>query len=261
MLKGPSYGIGRAGLQGKDVLDMKGPIARRMDSLLCWPGTNGSTVGSAANEDASHFGRSILSELHSLAIDGMIPGHSSLFSEGDAAGFVHIISSGYLKLTGRLHGREMVLQVAGPHSVLGLQAVLSNGAYETSACALTTTYFRSIERSELLECLRSDPGLHALAVGYICEEYRTALQAVCRIGLEDTAAKRLGRLLVKLGNQIGERLESGKVRFPLVLTQEELGSMISIARETVVRTLSDFRERGWIDITNSLVTLEQPEYL
>lgn len=101
----------------------------------------------------------------------------------------------------------------------------------------------------------------ALAVDYICQEYRTALEDVRRLGFEDTAAKRLGRLLVKLGNLIGVRLETGKVRFPLILTQEELGSMVSISREPVTRILSDFRERGWIDITDSLVTLEWPEYL
>jgi len=95
----------------------------------------------------------------------------------------------------------------------------------------------------------------------ICQEYRFALQDACRIALAETVAARLARLMIELGNQIGEHLDDGSYRFPLLLTHEEMASMTCTTRETVTRTLGQFRKEGWISIEDSLVTVHQPERL
>ena len=74
-------------------------------------------------------------------------------------------------------------------------------------------------------------------------------------------AARLGKLLLELAQQIGEHLNGGDYRFPLLLTHEEMASMTCTTRETVTRTLGQFRKEGWISIEDSLVTLHQPERL
>jgi CRP/FNR family transcriptional regulator len=99
------------------------------------------------------------------------------------------------------------------------------------------------------------------AVQCICQEYRFALQDACRIALAETVAARLGRLLLELAHQIGEHLNEGGYRFPLLLTHEEMASMACTTRETVTRTLGQFRKDGWITIEDSLITLHQPEQL
>lgn len=98
------------------------------------------------------------------------------------------------------------------------------------------------------------------AVQCICQEYRFALQDACRISLAETVAGRLGRLLLELGHQIGEHVNGG-FRFPLLLTHEEMASMACTTRETVTRTLGQFRKDGSISIEDSMVTLHQPERL
>jgi len=98
------------------------------------------------------------------------------------------------------------------------------------------------------------------AVQCICQEYRFALQDACRIALAETVAGRLGRLLLELAHQIGEHVEGG-FRFPLLLTHEEMASMACTTRETVTRTLGQFRKDGSITIEDSVITLHQPERL
>ena len=90
---------------------------------------------------------------------------------------------------------------------------------------------------------------------------RFALQDACRISLAETVAGRLGRLLLELGHQIGENLDGGRFRFPLLLTHEEMASMACTTRETVTRTLGQFRKKGWIAIEDALVTVIQPQQL
>jgi CRP/FNR family transcriptional regulator len=167
-----------------------------------------------------------------------------------------------MKLTvGRAHDKQMIVRVAGPGSMLGLYAVLSHGMYEVSAESLTPAQLRPVERDRFQSFLRAHKEAQMRAVQCICQEYRFALQDACRIALAETVAGRLGHLIVDLGNQIGHHLPSGETRFPLLLTHEEMASMTCTTRETVTRTLGQFRKDGWISIEDSLVTIHQPEPL
>jgi CRP/FNR family transcriptional regulator len=155
----------------------------------------------------------------------------------------------------------MIVRVAGPGSMLGLYAVLSHGVYEVSAESLTAAQLRPVERERFLSFLRNHKEAQLRAVQCICQEYRFALQDACRIALAETVAARLARLLTELAHQIGEHTESGEFRFPLLLTHEELASMTCTTRETVTRTLGQFRKDGWISIEDSNVTIHQPDRL
>lgn len=155
----------------------------------------------------------------------------------------------------------MIVRVAGPGSMLGLYAVLSHGFYEVSAESLTSAQLRPVERERFLNFLRTHKEAQMRAVQCICQEYRFALQDACRIALAETVAARLGRLLLELAHQIGDHLNGGGYSFPLLLTHEEMASMTCTTRETVTRTLGQFRKDGWISIEDSIVTVRQPDQL
>jgi CRP/FNR family transcriptional regulator, cyclic AMP receptor protein len=152
----------------------------------------------------------------------------------------------------------MIVRVAGPGSILGLYAVLAHGVYEVSAESLTAAQLRPVERERFLAFLHAHKEAQMRAVQCICQEYRFALQDACRLALSETVATRLGRLLMELAHQIGEQMPGGAFRFPLLLTHEEMASMTSTTRETVTRTLGQFRKDGWIAIEDSLVTIREP---
>jgi CRP/FNR family transcriptional regulator len=154
----------------------------------------------------------------------------------------------------------MIVRVAGPGSMLGLYAVLSHGVYEVSAESLTPAQLRPVERERFLSFLRNHKEAQLRAVQCICQEYRFALQDACRIALAETVAARLARLLTELAHQIGEHTEGGEYRF-LLLTHEEMASMTCTTRETVTRTLGQFRKDRWISIEDSNVTIHQPSRL
>jgi CRP/FNR family transcriptional regulator len=208
------------------------------------------------------LGSAVLADLEMATSTISLPAQSPLFSHGDDARCLYLICGGYLKLTaGRLKDRQMIVRVAGPGSMLGLYAVLSHGVYEVSAETLTPAQLRPVDRERFLSFLRTHKEAQMRAVQCICQEYRFALQDACRIALSETVAARLGRLLIELAHQIGEHLNGGGYRFPLLLTHEEMASMTSTTRETVTRTLGQFRKEGWISIEDSLVTLHHPERL
>ncbi|MGA3045173.1 MAG: Crp/Fnr family transcriptional regulator [Terracidiphilus sp.] len=208
------------------------------------------------------LGSSVLADLELATSTITLPAQAALFNQGEDARCLYLICSGYLKLTaGRPGDRQMIVRVAGPGSMLGLYAVLSHGVYEVSAESLTSAQLRPVERDRFLGFLRIHKEAQMRAVQCICQEYRFALQDACRISLAETVAARLARLLLELAHQIGEHHDNGEFRFPLLLTHEEMASMACTTRETVTRTLGQFRKDGWITIEDSLVTLHHPEHL
>lgn len=208
------------------------------------------------------LGSSVLADLELATSTITLPAQASLFHQGEDARCLYLICGGYLKLTaGRMNDRQMIVRIAGPGSMLGLYAVLSHGVYEVSAESLTSAQLRPVERDRFLNFLRVHKEAQMRAVQCICQEYRFALQDACRIALAETVAARLGKLLLELSHQIGEHVNDGAFRFPLLLTHEEMASMTCTTRETVTRTLGQFRKEGWISIEDSLVTVHQPERL
>ena len=208
------------------------------------------------------LGSSVLADLELATSTITLPAQATLFRQGDDARCLYLICGGFLKLTaGRVEDKQMIVRIAGPGSMLGLYAVLSHGVYEVSAESLTGAQLRPVERDRFLGFLRTHKEAQMRAVQCICQEYRFALQDACRIALSETVAACLGRLLLELSHQIGETVNDGAYRFPLLLTHEEMSSMTCTTRETVTRTLSQFRKEGWISIEDSLITVHQPERL
>jgi CRP/FNR family transcriptional regulator, cyclic AMP receptor protein len=208
------------------------------------------------------LGSAVLADLELATSTISLPAEASLFTQGEDARCLYLICSGYLKLTaGKPEDRHMIVRVAGPGSMLGLYAVLSHGVYEVTAESLTAAQLRPVERERFLNFLRNHKEAQLRAVQCICQEYRFALQDACRIALAETVAARLARLLVELAHQIGEHTEKGEFRFPLLLTHEEMASMTCTTRETVTRTLGQFRKDGLITIEDSVVTLHDTNRL
>lgn len=207
------------------------------------------------------LGSAVLADLELATSTISLPAQAPLFAQGEDARCLYLICSGYIKLTaGQSREKEMIVRVAGPGSMLGLYAVLSHGVYEVSAESLTAAQLRPVERDRFQNFLRAHKEAQMRAVQCICQEYRFALQDACRIALAETVAGRLGRLLMELGHQIGERVNGG-FRFPLLLTHEEMASMTCTTRETVTRTLGQFKKEGWISVEDQWITVHKPDDL
>ncbi len=204
----------------------------------------------------------VLAELELASGADILPTHCDLFLQGDDATALYLVCSGYLKLTaGRTNERQMVIRIAGPGSILGLYAVLSRSEYEVSAQALTPVHVRSFKRGKFLDFLSSHKEVQRQAMQNMCQEYRVALQGTCRVGLSDNVSGRIGHLLLDLASQIGGNSFGSGFGFPLLLTHDEIASMVCSTRETVTRTFSQFRKDGWISVEDSVVAIHHPELL
>lgn len=207
------------------------------------------------------LGLDMLTALEAVSTPSTAASGQRLFAQGDECDQVYILCGGYVKLTAcSAHGRKLIVRIAGPGAVLGLHAAVSDGSYEVTAETLREVRLRSIRRDEFAAFLGTHREMNERVVQCLCQEYRYVLQDACRIALTESVAARLARLLLDLGSQIGD-LTTGECKIPLLLTHEEIASMTCTTRETITRTLGQFRKEGILSIEGSMVTLHHPALL
>src|SRR4051794_16297746 len=167
----------------------------------------------------------------------------SIYAAGDEAVCLCVVRSGYVKLVALPGSEEMAMRIAGPCSLLGLNAALCQGTHDVSTESLTRVNLRPINRSELIHLIRVSEGIRRCILFALSSELRSYSDGLRRIGLNQTVAGRLSSFLFHLSVERGEGVE-GRFRFPLVLSQDKLASMIGTTRKPVTRTLGKFKKNG-----------------
>lgn len=138
--------------------------------------------------------------------------------------------------------------------VLGLPANVTGTCYELTAEVLDPTQSKFISRNDFLAFLK-DNGEAALRVAQqLGETYHMTIAQMCTIDFSHSAGEKLARFLLQLAANFPEA--KGKVLLKLTLTQEEIGQLIGLSRETVARLLADFRKNQWLQVTGSTLIIK-----
>lgn len=205
------------------------------------------------------LGNEVLAHLENNSSASSLDPRSHIFSQGEVPTHLHVVCSGFVKLTVTRGSRHSaVVRIASPGSVLGLFAVLSDREYELSAHALTPVHIRSIDRNTFLTLMSKWPEIQRNTVQSVCRDYFFAHQQFCRAVLSATVDERLNQLLVDMAGSFESYTEEAGVDVPFLLTQSELATMIGTTRESVSRSLRELRKRGAIPVTNAGTLMPEP---
>jgi CRP/FNR family cyclic AMP-dependent transcriptional regulator len=183
-----------------------------------------------------------------------------LFREGDECSAVFVICSGRVKISATSRGgRTFILRIAGCGDVLGMSSALEGDDYEMTAEAIEPTQVRVLRTRLFKQMVEefADAGLGAAKS--LARDYRAAFDEACLIALPGSPAGRLARLILDWPADARRRGPQSSVN--ISLTHEELASMIATTRETVTRTLGQFRKEKLISIHGVALTVLQPQAL
>jgi CRP/FNR family transcriptional regulator, cyclic AMP receptor protein len=184
-----------------------------------------------------------------------------LFREREHLNTVYVLLAGRVKLsvTSR-EGRTIILRIAEAGDVLGLSAALAQMPYEATAETLEYCSFKAIDSREFLQFLAHSPEASLQVTKLLATECQRAVGGAQLLGLTHSSSARMARLLLQWAEQ--QRHDRAEpARLTVALTHEEMGEMAGVARETVTRTLAQFRRRKLIAVKGIAVTILQPQAL
>jgi len=193
-----------------------------------------------------------MSEFESAGAPFCCPETTVLFTEEQQPGCVLFLLEGRVKLSmNSIGGRRLIIGIYRPGNILGLTSAVSGLPYEMTAEAQYPCRLKSVQRQSFLDFLLRYPVACQNVARELSLEYKQTYAQLRLLGLTSSAPGNLARLLIEWCSS-GQQTEHG-IRIQCSLTHGEIGEHIGVSRETITRTLNDFKNHGFVEQRGSIL--------
>jgi CRP/FNR family cyclic AMP-dependent transcriptional regulator len=170
----------------------------------------------------------------------------AIYWEGEPGDMLFIVVSGYAKaISFGVAGREIGLYVFGPGEFFGELSVFDREPRSVSVTALEATELAMLDRDSLLRLIDVSPRIARVLLEAMAGRLRAMVKrygAVASMGV----SARLADMLVTLAERHGQWTSKLEVCIPIRLSQQDLGNLVGVTRESVNKQLKYWMESGLV---------------
>jgi CRP/FNR family transcriptional regulator len=195
-----------------------------------------------------------LKDFNALKSPATYPAGAVLFLEKQDPRGVFVLCAGQVKLSiSSRAGKTLILRIAKPGEILGLMASMSGSPYEVTAETIHPCQVAYVRREDFLRFVAKHPEVYQGVVRQLTSLYGGACEQLRTVGLSSSAPERLARLLLNWSAD-GKQTQQG-TQITVPLTHEEIAEFLGTTRETVTRTLSEFKTRNFLKLQGSTMMI------
>ncbi len=178
-----------------------------------------------------------------------------LYEEETYPRYLYYLNRGKVKLTIISdEGKEFILDILKEGSFIGYQALFQNSNYTESASTLEDCSVTRIPRDAFFEFIRTNRMVAHWFMKQLAKDFaQKEIQAVQLA--YSPVRKRVAEALLML-NERYSKVHQPTTTFSIL--REELANIVGTAKETLIRTLTDFKSEGIIEIHSSKITVLKP---
>jgi CRP/FNR family transcriptional regulator len=201
-----------------------------------------------------HLPKPALEAFQPLKFTLAYPAGATLFVEGQACRGIYVLCKGRVKLSATSSaGQTLIFKIAQPGEVLGLNATVSGLPHETTAETGQPCQLNFVKGDDFLKYLKEHPDacLHAaINLSHECQQAYHQLRSF----VMTSAPHRIARLILDWSSDDSGMAIAHGIR--VALTHDEIGQIIGMSRETVTRTLANFRKRRIAELHGSTLLIQ-----
>ncbi len=195
-----------------------------------------------------------------LAHSEQHPAKHVLFYEGDEGDRLLLLLEGRVKVSlSSAEGKEAILSILEPGQLIGEMSLLDGGQRSATVTTMDACRFLVIWRKDFLGFLEQRPRVALALLQALSLRLRATNDMVGNLSFLNLPA-RLARILLNLGQQYGKHTGEGIV-IGLKLSQEELGNLVGVSRESVNRQVRLWVEAGTLDYAHGILILKDSDAL
>ena len=171
-----------------------------------------------------------------------------LFRQTDLADSAYFVQSGSIAIyLATYDGRELVINEMYPVECFGELSLITNQPRSTGAAAREDSRVIAIPSDVFMAGLQEEPELLRRILEATAHRLRLSSERESAMAFLSAPA-RIARVLLLLDRQTAR---AGTV----YITQDELAQYVGVARQTVAKTLSDWRDEGLVDTKRGRIDL------
>ena len=184
-----------------------------------------------------------------------------IFHEGDPGQTLYLIQSGQVRIfVSGLDGSETSVILFGrPGEIFGELAITDGLPRSATAVALGNTTLYTMSRENFRQHTLHYPQLALNFMKVLSSRVRSSTLQLDTFASLDVS-QRLARKLLPMAQDYG-KAEADGVAITVRLTQSDLSSPVGATRESINKTVRDFRQKGWVDMEQGRITILDAEAL
>jgi CRP/FNR family cyclic AMP-dependent transcriptional regulator len=199
-------------------------------------------------------------DFEAIRFSASYPTGATLFQEGEQTRGVFVLCSGKVKLTmSSSGGKTLILRLSKPGEMLGLIAAISNGKYEAKAETLEPSRVVFVRQEDFTRFIARRPEVYQSLLRQSSQQYAAACEQIRTIALTSSSREKLARLLLNWSAEGRQTPEGYKMCVPL--THEQIAECVGSTRETVTRTLSEFKSKRLVTLKGATMLIPDREAL
>ena len=175
-----------------------------------------------------------------------------IFREGEHPRWLYFVEGGKVKIfKTRDDGRELIVKVAQTGDFLGFLSLFKEDAYSESAAALEDCSIKLVPKQDFAALVFGNRDVNARFIKMLANHIAEREQQLIELAY-NSVRKRVATALTHLCDQSGPAIQ---------LLREDLAALAGTAKETLIRTLTDFKNEGMVDIKGGVLMVVKVEKL
>lgn len=166
-----------------------------------------------------------------------------IYHEGDHSNFVYLIDQGIVK-TYKIdeQGKELITALHKESDFFGITSFSININYQETATAIEKTTILRFSKGELKSILQNNHGVTLELIDYLSDNVSEIKTHLLEMAYSSVRRKTANTIL-----EFTKKIKASPEK-NLHISRSDLASIAGIATETFIRTLSDFKKEGIIDV-------------
>lgn len=175
-----------------------------------------------------------------------------IYKEGGYPKGIYFVNKGKIKIfqTNEL-GKELITELHKEGDFFGYLSLLQDEKYTSSATALEDSEIFIIPKEDFFSLIYKNAEVSKRFIEILSNNLREKEKQLVKLAY-NSVRKRVAEALVKLSDKYKKADEQ---KFRMNVSREDLANMVGTATETVIRTLSDFKEDKFIEISGGMITI------
>src|ERR1035437_692273 len=181
----------------------------------------------------------------------------SIYREGNHSNGIYFINQGKVKTyKSNADAKEYVTGLFKEGDFFGYNALIEDTTYGDSAMALEDAEIVMIPKKDFFALLFNNRDVATKFIKMLSDSVAEKEDRLIKLAY-NSVRKRVAEAMMTFR----ERYKKDGELFSMAIPREDLASMAGTSSETVIRTLSDFKEEKLVDVNNSIITILAPEKL
>jgi CheY-like chemotaxis protein len=181
----------------------------------------------------------------------------TLYGEGKRPRFLYYLVSGKVKaFKSHEDGKEYITDLFSAGDFIGYTALIEDKNYDDSAAILEDAEIMQIPRDEFLGMIYSDITIATKFIRIVTQNVKEKEERLLSLAYS-SLRKRVAKALVDIHQKFNNDGQASLIEF----SRDDIAHYVGTATESLIRTLSDFKSEGLIEIKSGKISIVYLEKL